>query len=173
MLFRRSCDNSRASDWSGSRRECSGWWLVEPAARGLLPRQHRDGAAVVTEWSRLHDGGHWRKLRYRSRNTQRWHLGGHVIVPKRKRYTRLITIKERKGNILFNDALSTFYLWLYGVRHMVKDHSDSEKGNPVPPHGLLFPINSKGSFICTIPQTGLHIPQPFLHQSWSTGCNEK
>ena len=30
---------------------------------------------------------------------------------------------------------------------MVKDHSDSEKGNPLPPHGLLFPINSKGSFI--------------------------
>ena len=22
---------------------------------------------------------------------------------------------------------------------MVKDHSDSEKGNPLPPHGLLFP----------------------------------
>ena len=34
---------------------------------------------------------------------------------------------------------------------MVKDHSDSEKGNPPPPHRLLFPINSKGSFICTIP----------------------
>ena len=31
---------------------------------------------------------------------------------------------------LFNDALNTFYLRLYGVRHMVKDHSDSEKGNP-------------------------------------------
>ena len=31
---------------------------------------------------------------------------------------------------------------------MVKDHSDSEKGNPLPPHGLLFPIRSKGSFIC-------------------------
>ena len=36
----------------------------------------------------------------------------------------------------------------------VKDHSDSEKGNLLPPHRLLFPINSKGSFICTIPQTG-------------------
>ena len=32
---------------------------------------------------------------------------------------------------------------------MVKDHSDSERENPLPPHGLLFPINSKGSFICT------------------------
>ena len=31
------------------------------------------------------------------------------------------------GNVLFNDALNTFYLRLYGVRHMVKDHSDSER----------------------------------------------
>ena len=63
-----------------------------------------------------------------------------------------ITKKER--NVIFNDALNTFYLRLYGIRHMVMDHSDSEKGNPLPPHRLLFPINSKGSFICTIPQTG-------------------
>ena len=41
---------------------------------------------------------------------------------------------------------------------MVKDHSDSERGNPLPPHGQLFPINNKCSFICTIPQTGYHIP---------------
>ena len=28
---------------------------------------------------------------------------------------------------------------------MVKDHSDSKRGNPLPPHGLLFPIRGKGS----------------------------
>ena len=61
---------------------------------------------------------------------------------------------ERERNVLFNDALNTFYLRLYGVIHMVKDHSDSEKGNPLPPHRLLLSINSKGSFIRTIPQTG-------------------
>ena len=49
---------------------------------------------------------------------------------------------------------NTFYLRLYGVRHMVKDHSNIERGNLLPPHGLLCPISSKGSFICTIPQTG-------------------
>ena len=64
--------------------------------------------------------------------------------------------KERKGNALFNDALNTFYLRLYGIRHMVKDHSDSEKGNLLPPYMLLFPINSKGSFICTIPDRIAH-----------------
>ena len=60
----------------------------------------------------------------------------------------------KEGNILFNDTLNTFYLRSYGIRHMVKDHSDSERGIPLPPHGLLFLIISKGSFICIIPQTG-------------------
>ena len=75
---------------------------------------------------------------------------------------------EGRRKCWFNDALNTFYLRLYGVRHMVKDHSESESGN-LPQHGLLFPINSKSSFICIIPQTGLHIPRPLLHQLWSTG----
>ena len=57
----------------------------------------------------------------------------------------------KESNVLFNDALNTFYLRLYGVGHMVNDHSDSVKGNLLPPHGLLFPISSKGSFIRTIP----------------------
>ena len=69
-----------------------------------------------------------------------------IIYPK--------VMGERERDVLFNDALNTFYLRLYGVRHMVKDHSDSERGNPLPPHRLLLSINSKGSFICTIPQTG-------------------
>ena len=61
---------------------------------------------------------------------------------------------SKEGNVLFNDALNTFYLRLYGVRHMVKDHSDSEKGNPLPPHMLLLPVSSKGYFICIFTQTG-------------------
>ena len=48
---------------------------------------------------------------------------------------------RRKRNVLFNDALNTFYLRLYGIRHMVKDHSDSEKGNLLPPHRLLFHVS--------------------------------
>ena len=70
------------------------------------------------------------------------------------RYSNRLAVNGRKeGNVLFNDALNTFYLRLYGVRHMVKDHSDIERGNPLPAHGLLFPISRKGSFICIIPQT--------------------
>ena len=61
----------------------------------------------------------------------------------------------RRKEMFYLTTQSTHYiLRLYGIRHMVKDHSDSEIGNPLPPHRLLFPINSKGSFICTIPQTG-------------------
>ena len=74
------------------------------------------------------------------------------MTPKEQYYVNIHHFEGRnEGSVLFNDALNTFYLRLYGVGHMVEDHSDSERGNPLPPHGLLFPINSKGSFICTIP----------------------
>ena len=44
---------------------------------------------------------------------------------------------RKEGNVLFNNALNTFYLRLYGVRHMVKDHSDNERGNLLPPQATL------------------------------------
>ena len=58
--------------------------------------------------------------------------------------------KEGRKEMFYLMTHSTHFIYGY----MVKDHSDSERGNPLPPHGLLFPINNKGSFICTIPQTG-------------------
>ena len=61
---------------------------------------------------------------------------------------------RQEGNVLFHDTLNTFYLRLYDVRHMVKEHSDSDRGNLLQPHRLLFPISSKGSVICIIQPTG-------------------
>ena len=70
---------------------------------------------------------------------------GNVVFSLNKR-DLLTNSQEKEGNVLFNDAL---------VGHMVKDHSDSEKGNSLPPlHWLLFPISSKGYLIYTISQTG-------------------
>ena len=60
----------------------------------------------------------------------------------------------RKEMFYLTTHSTTFYLRLNGVTHMVKDHSDSETENPLPPHGLLFPISSKGSFTCIMPQAG-------------------
>ena len=34
---------------------------------------------------------------------------------------------KKEGIYLFNDALNTFYLLLYSIGHMVKEHSDSER----------------------------------------------
>ena len=50
---------------------------------------------------------------------------------------------RKEGNILFNDTLNTFYLRLYGVGHMVKDHSDSERGNPLPYMGYSFRLTAR------------------------------
>ena len=66
----------------------------------------------------------------------------------------LLPLTRKEENVYLTTHSTHFILRLYGVGHMVKDHSDSERGNPLPPHRLLFPISSKGSFICTIPQTG-------------------
>ena len=63
-------------------------------------------------------------------------------------HTQTLLSVSKEGNVLFNDTLNTFYIRLYGIRHMVKDHSDSERGNPLPQKGVLFPISSKGFFIC-------------------------
>ena len=82
------------------------------------------------------------------RSTMKLHLASH----NQQGDSNWLKEGRKERNVLFNDALNTFFLRLYGVRHMVKDHSDSEKGKPLPPHRLLFPINSKGYFICTIPQ---------------------
>ena len=60
------------------------------------------------------------------------------------------------GTVLFNDALNTFYSWLYGIRHMIKNHSDRERGNLLSLHGLLFPFSNKVSFICIIPDRLSH-----------------
>ena len=53
----------------------------------------------------------------------------------------------KKGNVLFYDTLSTCYLQLNGILVSKK------KTSLLSLHGLLFPISSKGSFICII----LHI----------------
>ena len=34
-----------------------------------------------------------------------------------------LLFSRKEENVLFNNVLNTFYLWLYGVEHMIKDHS--------------------------------------------------
>ena len=51
------------------------------------------------------------------------------ILKERKEKTKEQEI-WKEGNVLFNDALNTFYLRLYGVRHMVKDHSAKRERKP-------------------------------------------
>ena len=55
---------------------------------------------------------------------------------------------------------------------MVKDHSDSERGNPLSSlHGLLFLISSKVSFIGIIPQTGERLKKAYRGALAGTGIS--
>ena len=51
-----------------------------------------------------------------------------VLVPNAhtKQLSTQVILRKKDGNILFSNVLDTFHLRLYGVGHMVKDHSDSE-----------------------------------------------
>ena len=48
----------------------------------------------------------------------------HMVLDIWERTTQIV---RKEGNVLFNDTLNTFYLQLYGIRHMVKDYSDSQE----------------------------------------------
>ena len=70
-------------------------------------------------------------------------------------------MKEGRKEMFYLTMHSTHFIYSYIALDiiMVKDKLDSEKENLLPPlPGLLFPISSKESFICTNPQTGLCTP---------------
>ena len=54
---------------------------------------------------------------------------------------------REEGNVLFNNVLNTFYLRLYGVRHMVKDHSDSKRGKPCIQFNIIRKKEGRKCFI--------------------------
>ena len=55
-------------------------------------------------------------------------------------------IEEGRKGMFYLTTHSTHFIYDYMASDMVKDNSDSESGNPLPPHGLLFPISSKRFF---------------------------
>ena len=83
---------------------------------------------------------------------------------------------DLKGKfVLFNDVSGAHWIWyhrLLDIKHMLIV-TYFFRGNPLSPYSLLFPISSKGSFICVFPQTGRYIPQPLMDQLWNTGWNGK
>ena len=52
---------------------------------------------------------------------------------------------RKEGNVLFNNTLNTLLFTVTGHQtYKVKENLDSERRNPLQPHRILFPINSKG-----------------------------
>ena len=69
---------------------------------------------------------------------------------------------------IYTYALNTFYLWIYGVRYMIKNYSGSERGNSLLPHILFF---QEGIFYIHHTRDRTHTTA--LHQSWNTGWNHE
>ena len=69
-------------------------------------------------------------------------------------YTAAVVIAHLERVLHYTGKNTTHFIYGYmasGI--MVKEHSDSERGNPLPPHRLFF-LLFLYSFICIIPQTG-------------------
>ena len=78
--------------------------------------------------------------------------------------------KERKKEMFYLTTHSTHFIYGY----MAKDHSDSERGNLLPPHGRLFPFNSKGFFYMHHPTDRIAHTTAFVTPVVvCTGWNEK
>ena len=96
---------------------------------------------------------------------------GKQLSGRASRCDAMVVGSREEWKCLFNDALNTLYLPLYKAwDKMVKDHSDSDRRNPLPQlHGILFPVGSKESFYPTdriLHTTGIRI----VHAS---GWNKK
>ena len=83
-------------------------------------------AVAAVPW--VHGAQHVQVTQALARVLSRLHLAVHHarILPLAVHVVHLGYVRtllhNRERNVLFNNALNTFYLWLYGVRHMVKDH---------------------------------------------------
>ena len=90
-------------------------------------------------------------------------LSGFVVrVPVRYLSDLQVTERQAENAAPVGEGKEMFYLTTHST-HFIYGYTVSDiwlrtiqivRGNPLPPHRLLFSINSKGSFICTIPQTG-------------------
>ena len=67
---------------------------------------------------------------------------------------------DTEGNVLFNNALNSFYLQLCGVRHFVKDHSARDKTHCHHFMGYSFQL-AANNLLYT--HSGQHISWPSLH----------
>ena len=63
---------------------------------------------------------------------------GHEIDPSVDTWKEMFYLTTHSIHFIYGYMASD--IWLRTIH-------DSERGNPLPPHGLLFPINSKGSLI--------------------------
>ena len=76
---------------------------------------------------------------------------------------------RKEGNVLFNDALNTFNLRLYGVRHMVKDHSETRCRHM----GYSFRLTARVLLYAPSHRQDSTYHGLCCTSCWSTGRNEK
>ena len=78
-----------------------------------------------------------------------------------------VMMTEGRKEMFYLTTHSTHFIYDYMASDIVNDLSDTGRENPLPPHGLLFPIISNGFFYMHHPTDRIPHTRPLLHQSWS------
>ena len=73
-----------------------------------------------------------------------WYTSHRALGEMGRNQIKRMGIRKEGRKCFIYQHTQHILLTLYGIRHMVKDNTDSERGNMLLPHGLLFPISSKG-----------------------------
>jgi hypothetical protein len=148
----------------------SGAWRVNNTVTKPGGFSNKSGIYLYTEQTEMRSLSHKTKkvkfvlFNYASR--AQWFLSYHPLLEKwsKLKWVFLTTPLE---HIDFYLIIGYWTSNIWSFWHM------SLEENPLPPHRLLFLKRIKGSFICTFPQTGQHIPRHLLNQWWTTGWNGK
>ena len=70
---------------------------------------------------------------------------------------------RKEEHVVVNDTLNTFYIWLYDIWHMIKKHSDSERGNQLPPlQGQLLRLVTRYPFYLHHPTNNIVYTTTFV-----------
>ena len=120
---------------------------------------------ILIYWHSQHSHSHGRKemfylMTYSTHFIYGYMVGRKCFIQQHTQHILFMVIWKEEN--VFNNILSTFYLRLYGRKEMIYLTTYSTHFIYCYMNGLLFPI-SKSSFICTIPNTGQHIPRPLLY----------
>ena len=154
-------------NWSSNRPQCLSWLMGRSVLGSHLGKStHQEKGFLRPNiqqnpyyFTVLDSQPRWCPRQYA------WTLRVYKHENKYKQPIFVYIIYTGRKEMFYKKALNTFYLWVYGVRHIAKDHSVKEETCC-----CHYPFWSAARYLLYMHrEDSMYIPWPLLHQLWSTG----